>query len=139
MIEEERKGMRSDPVQEAKVWLEKLTEVAQERRGYQRLTAKGQITDEELDEELAKLAETRKIAKRELETLRGRRQRTEEMERDRVSLLDNHACMAPEERQQVYRILRLRAAVTIDGTIDVSEVFGEEDLFCPITTPSSKL
>ena len=65
----------------------------------------------------------------------------------RDALLENYACtapealntLAPEERQQVYRILRLRAAVTMDGTIDVSEVFGEEDLFFPTATPSSKL
>ena len=60
MIEEERKGMRGDPDQEAKVWLEKLTEVDQERRAYQRLAAKGRMTNHELDGELAELAETRR-------------------------------------------------------------------------------
>ena len=58
MIDEERKGMRGDPDQEAKVWLEKLTEVDQERRAYQRLAAKGRMTDNGLDGELAELAET---------------------------------------------------------------------------------
>jgi hypothetical protein len=43
-----------------KVWLEKLTEVDQERRAYQRLAAKGRMTDHGLDEELAELAETRR-------------------------------------------------------------------------------
>src|SRR5215210_1096507 len=80
MIEEERKGMRGDPDQEAKVWLEKLTEVDQERRAYQRLAAKGRMTNDERDGELAELAETRKIAECELEALRGRRERIEEME-----------------------------------------------------------
>jgi uncharacterized protein (DUF3084 family) len=139
MIEEERKGMRGDPDQEAKMWLEKLTQVDQERRSYQRLAAKGHMTDEELDEELAELAETRKIAERELEALRGRRERIEEMERDRDALLDNYARMAPEERHQVYRILRLRAAVMVDGTLEISGAFGEGDVFCPTATPSSTL
>lgn len=132
-----------DPDQEAKVWLEKLTEVDQERRSYQRLAAKGHMTDEELDEELAELAETRKIAERELEALCGRRERIEEMERDRDALLDNYArrapealnVLAPEERNQVYRILRLQAAIMMDGMLDVSGTFGEGDVFCPTTTP----
>jgi hypothetical protein len=31
-------------------WLDKLSELDQERRGYQRLAARGHMTDEELDE-----------------------------------------------------------------------------------------
>jgi site-specific DNA recombinase len=50
MIEQERAGLRGDPEQETKTWLEKLAEVDQERRGYLRLAAKGVLTDEELDE-----------------------------------------------------------------------------------------
>jgi hypothetical protein len=144
MIEEERKRMRGDPDQEAKVWLEKLTEVDQERRAYQRLAAKGRMTNDELDGELAELAETRKIAERELEALRSRRERIEDMERDRDALLDNYAHMAPEalnvlapeERHPVYRILRLQAAIMMDGTLDISGTFGEGDVLCPTTTPS---
>jgi hypothetical protein len=55
MIAHERAGLRSDPDQEAKTWLEKLSEVDQERRGYLRLAAKGVLADEELDEALAEL------------------------------------------------------------------------------------
>ena len=65
------------------------------------------------------------------------------MERDRDALLDNYArrapealnVLAPEERNQVYRILRLQAAIMMDGMLDVSGTFGEGDVFCPITTP----
>lgn len=58
LIEQERAVMRGDPEQEAKAWLEKLSEVDQERRGYLRLAAKGHITDEEL-ERLAKVLDHR--------------------------------------------------------------------------------
>src|SRR5829696_8548822 len=60
MIEEERKGMRVILTRRRKVWLEKLTEVDQEQRAYQRLAAKGRMTDHKLDGELAELAETRR-------------------------------------------------------------------------------
>ena len=36
--------MREDPEQEARAWLEKLSEVDQERRGYLRLAAKRRTT-----------------------------------------------------------------------------------------------
>src|SRR5215212_5074523 len=66
------------------------------------------------------------------------------MERDRDALLDNYARMAsealnvlaPEERHQVYRILRLQAAMMMNGTLGISGTFGEGDVLCPTTTPS---
>src|SRR5512132_3030009 len=51
-IELEREGRYGDPEAEAKHWLEKLSEIDEERRGFLRLAAKDRITDEELDEEL---------------------------------------------------------------------------------------
>ena len=138
MIEQERATRNGDPNHETNAWLDKLAEVEVERRGYQRLAAKGHMTDEELDEALSELDETRKTAERELEALRGRQERMEQMERDRDILLDEYARMAPEaldaltpeERRQVYGMLRIRAVVRIDGTLEVSGTFGEGNVFC---------
>ena len=80
LIEQERAAMRGDPEQEAKAWLEKPSEIDQERRGYLCLAAKGRITDEELDEALTELEETREAAERELEALRTRRKTLGELE-----------------------------------------------------------
>ena len=82
MIELERKGTR-DPEREAKAWLEKLTEAERERRGYLRLAAKGLMTDEDLDRELAGLEEIRSTAKRKLAASKNRRDRIELLERDK--------------------------------------------------------
>ena len=88
--------MRGDPDQEAASWLEKLTEVEQERRGYLRFAAKGHMTDDELDEALAELEETRVTAEEALTTIRGRKENLEELERDRDALLKSYAEMTPE-------------------------------------------
>src|SRR3712207_6079099 len=125
--------MRGDPEQEARAWLEKLSEVDQERRGYLRLAAKRRTTDEELDEALAELEETRKTAERELETLRSRRKILEELERDRDALLERYARMVPpaldelttDERHQVYKMLRPRVLAYQDGTLEMIGVFGD--------------
>ncbi len=130
LLEQERAALRGDPEREAKAWLEKLSEVDQERRGFLRLAAKGHITDEELAEELAALDETRATAERELGALQGRRKVVEELERDRDALLEYYAGMVPEalekltgeERRQVYGMLRLRVKVSADGSIEASGI-----------------
>lgn len=59
MIERERPGTRGNPDREAAAWLQTLSDADQERRGYLRLAAKGQISDEELEEALVELDDTR--------------------------------------------------------------------------------
>ncbi len=133
MIEQERAGLRGDPEQEAKTWLEKLTEVDQERRGYLRLAAKGVLTDEELDEALAEVEETRETAEQELRAISARRETIENLERDKAALLEHYAGMTPaaldalepEERHQVYKMLRLTVEVCADGSLEVSGVLGD--------------
>src|SRR5215217_8233689 len=137
MIEQERAGLRGDPDQEAKAWLEKLAEVDQERRGYLRLAAKGHMSDEELGTLLAELEETREVAETELEAIRARREVLEELERDKDALLGSYAAMtpaalddlSPEDRHHVYKMLRLTVEASRDGSLDVSGVLG--DSFVP--------
>jgi site-specific DNA recombinase len=131
MIDQERKGLHGDPYREAKVWAEKLVEVDRLRSGYQDLAAKGLMTFEELEEKLRGLEETRKTAERELEALRSRRERIEELERDKEALLESYAGMAPEalgsllpeERHQVYKMLRLKVIALVDYTLEVNGAF----------------
>jgi hypothetical protein len=132
MIDQERKGLHGDPDRDAKVWAEKLAEVVWMRSGYQDLAAKGLMTFEELEEKLRGLEETRKTVECELGALRSRRERIEELERDKETLLESYAGMAPEaldsllpeERHQVYKMLRLRVIAHVDRTLEVSGVFG---------------
>ncbi|HET9964121.1 MAG TPA: hypothetical protein VFQ10_01890, partial [Rubrobacter sp.] len=130
MIEQERAGLRGDPDQEAKAWMERLSEVDQERRGYLRLAAKGVLTDEELNEALAELENFRETAEKELRAITTRREVLENLERDRDALLESYASMAPaaldglssEERHQIYKMLRLTVEISPDGSLDVSGV-----------------
>ena len=131
LIEEEERGGRGDPGREAKVWHEKLQEAERMRGGYQDLAAKGLLTFGELAEKLAALEETRDLARRELEALKGKRERVEELKRDRKAVLDAYAGvtaealegLTAEERNKLYKILKLRVVVRDDGTPEVSGVF----------------
>ncbi len=85
------------------------------------------MTEAELDGALAELGETRETAERELTALRDRRERLEELERDKEVLLDSYAglapealdSLAPEERHRVYRMLGVRAVAHVGGTLEV--------------------
>ena len=54
------------------------------------------MTLDELDEQLKRIEETRKIAQEELAALEGRCQRLEELEHDGDALLERYAGMVPE-------------------------------------------
>ena len=138
LIEQERAGTRGDPDREANSWLEKRSEVEQERRGYLRLAAKGHMSDDDLAEALAELAETRATAERELKAIRGRKVALEELERDRDALLESYAGMIPEaldslareERSQIYGMLRLKVDVFADGTMQARGVLSVVPSVC---------
>jgi site-specific DNA recombinase len=133
MIVQERAEMRGDPDREAASWLEKLSEISQERRGYIRLAAKGQITGGELEEALAELEGTRAIAERELSAVRGRKEVLEKLEQDKDTLLATYTQMTPEaldsltpeERRQVYTMLRLKVEIDADGRMEARGVLSE--------------
>ena len=136
MIEAESASMRGDPGHAATAWLEKLSEVEQERRGYLRLAAKGHMSDEELDEALDE--DTCEAAKRELEALQSRQKVLEELERDKNALLESYAqttsaaldYLAAEERQRIYKMLRLKVYTHVDGGTELSGILSLRDGFC---------
>ncbi len=136
MIEEEERANHGNPDREAKLWYEKLQEAERMRSGYQDLAAKGLMSFEELEGKLQSLKKTRKTVERELGVLRSRRERIEGLERDKEILLESYASRAPdalnslspEERHQVYQMLRLNVVAHTDSTLEVSGAFTGDDL-----------
>jgi hypothetical protein len=127
LIEQERFERVRDPEHEAEVWAQKIAECDRKRSAYQDQQAAGLMTLEELGSKLRELHNTRTTAERELATLRGRRQRVEELEQDRDALLESMAEMVPdaldaltgEEKNRIYWKLRLEVTPTTGG-YDVS-------------------
>jgi hypothetical protein len=123
LIEQKRAELRGDPEREAKAWLERIAEVDQERRGYLKLAAQGRMSEEELDEALADLHETRQVAERELEAIGGRREEIEALELDREAIKASWVAavpgnldrLTPEERNELYLKLRLEMRPTDGG------------------------
>jgi DNA repair exonuclease SbcCD ATPase subunit len=73
----------------------------------------------ELREKLVGLEESRKVAEGEIKVLEAKRSRLEQLEHDKETVLEAYAAMAPEglealtseERQRLYKILRLEVFV----------------------------
>jgi hypothetical protein len=84
---------------------------------------------------LAALEETRTLARRELESLKDRRERLESLKQSREAVLQAYASvtveslerLSPEERNRLYKTLKLRVVIHDDGTPEVSGVFATDD------------
>jgi hypothetical protein len=138
MIDLEREGMRGDPESEAKAWCDKLAEADRKRSGFQDMAADGLITFDELRGKLAALEETRAVAERELEGLRHRREHLDSLERNKEAVLESYAALAPEaldsltpeERHRLYKMLKLRVNVDLDGSLEVSGALVDDLAVC---------
>jgi site-specific DNA recombinase len=131
LVEEERSAARGNPNRKAEVWAERLAEVERKRSAYQDQQAEGLITLDELRSKLAILEETRDAARRELSTLKERRERIEHLEQDANALLEHYASMVPEaldgltpeERHRIYKMMRLNVTMYADGLAEVTGAF----------------
>jgi site-specific DNA recombinase len=131
MVEVKRKGLRGDPEREARAWLDKLAEADRIRAGYQELAAKRLMTFEELGARLEELEDTRRVARRELETLEGKQTELRDLEQDATALLAAYADavpreldnLGPEGRHHVYKILRLGCVLRLQEPPELTGVF----------------
>jgi Recombinase zinc beta ribbon domain len=128
LIEQEQQSMRGDPEREVRTWLEKLSQVDRKRSGYIDLAADGILSRDELEAKLARLEESRETAEKELEALRTRQEKIQDLQRDKDALLDHYAALAPgaldslapEERHRLYGMLRLKIVARLDEAIELS-------------------
>jgi hypothetical protein len=144
MIELERGNMRCDPDKETKLWANKVAEIDRRRRRYQEMAADDLITFDELRARLVELDDRRTTAEQELKALQSRKEHLDELEQDRNMLLDNLTniapealeVLAPEERHQFYKMLRLKVITNLDGSLEVNGAFSDSFGLCKNETPS---
>jgi len=137
LIEEERASRAQNPEHEAERWAQMIADCARRRSAYQDQQAAGMMSLEELGSKLRELNNTRRIAERELATLKDHRRRVEDLEQDRDALLESIAEMVPEaldsltgeEKSRVYRMLRLEVTPTAEG-------YAVSGALCTSVTPS---
>jgi site-specific DNA recombinase len=128
MIEEQRQALRGNPKHEIKVWLEKLAALDRKRSGYLDLAAEGILEREELRAKLAELQEARETVEKELRVIEGRNDHVQQLEHDRDALMEHYAGLvpeslndlSPEERHQIYKMLRLEVLAYPDKSLEVS-------------------
>jgi DNA repair exonuclease SbcCD ATPase subunit len=101
------------------------------RNAYQDQQASGLMTLEELGAKLKDLDETRSHAESELRALKDSQAQLEELEADRDALLESISGEIPEsldsldgeERNTVYRMLRLEVMPTPEGRYELTGAF----------------
>ena len=128
MIEQERNGLRSGSGEEAEIWTKRMKECTTQREKRLEQHVEGLITLDELKEKLNAIEETRKVAERELSRFKDLRAEISNLEKDKEALIESYANLVPEaldsltpdERQQVYRMLKLRVMAHPDGTLEAA-------------------
>jgi site-specific DNA recombinase len=149
LIERKRAAKSREAGEEAAVWVKNLEECARLRSAYQDQQAAGFMTLEELGSKLKNLEETRKLAQAELAVSEVREKRVEELKKDRDALGESWTSSVPEalegltgeERNKVYRMLRLEVTPVLEGysVIGALRAFShfQTDTPMPLTRMSS--
>jgi site-specific DNA recombinase len=138
LIGQERATGPQEPVKEARLWQQKIAECVHKRSAYQDQQAVGLMTLEELGSKLQELDDARRLAQAELEALTRRQEHLEQLEEDREALLESMAeivpdaleDLTPEERNKIYRMLRLEVTPLEEG-YEVSGAFCSSGLTSP--------
>ena len=133
--EERTRGRAGDPEREAKALADSIAKSDRLRAAYQDQQAVGYMSLAELGAKLRELEVTRRVAQAELEHLLAHKERVEELEQDRDTLLESYATMVPdaldnlsgEERNRLYGMLRLGVTPASEG-LEVSGAFCTSEL-----------
>ena len=136
LIEAELAG-GADPGTEARILHEKIDECARSRAAYQDQQAAGLMTLDELAARLEDLDRSRSLAEAELANLSERQKRAEDLSRGKETLLVSYSeavpreldGLLPEDKNHVYRLLRLEVAPAGEG-FRVSGAFCSSELSC---------
>src|SRR5215204_4481322 len=139
LIEQEKATSPRDTAKEAKAWQQKIAECVYKRSAYQDQQAAGLMTFEELGSKLQELDDARRLAQAELEALTKHQEHIEQLEKDREALIESMAEMVPDalkdltpqERNKIYRMLRLEVAPFEEG-YEVSGAFCSSGLTPPL-------
>jgi hypothetical protein len=128
MIRREEKSLSSDPKKQTEIWRTRIFEANKMRKRYREMAAEGLIDFGELREKLFELDEQKEVAEREIKALQEKKQRLDEMRRDKANLLNDLVEMTPrlidelpsEEKLRIYEMLGLRVTSAVDGTLEIT-------------------
>jgi len=128
VIRREERSLDRNPQKQAEVWQDRMCGADEKRRRYQEMAAEGLIDFGELRERLSELSEEKKLAEREIESLRNKEERLDEMRRNKDALLTNLVEMTPRlidelspaQKHRIYEMLGLRVTSAGDGSLEVA-------------------
>jgi hypothetical protein len=136
LIEQEVAGRPDSAEREAEILSDKLEECVRLRKAYQDQQAASLMTMDELAEKLGELESTKTLARAELANLSERRRRVEELRQDKEALLQFRSeavaqeldDLTPEQKSEVYRLLKLELTPTPEGIVATGAVLYSESL-----------
>ena len=127
LVAREKRSVGGDPGREERRWLEVLAEADAKRTRFQHAYAEGAINLEDLKTRMGEVEAACRLARTELADAKARSERLRTLETDAEAVVALYSKMvpqsldtiSPEERNQLYRMLRLGVDVHPDGSLEV--------------------
>jgi site-specific DNA recombinase len=127
LVERERELDGGNLDKEEWRWLGILAEADSKRAKFQHAYAEGAMTLEDLKTRTSEVDNACSLARSELTAAKARRERVRALEEDAEAVVSLYSGLVPEsleamtseERNQLYRMLRIDVRVHVDGTMDI--------------------
>jgi hypothetical protein len=134
IVKQEKALTSRGPRQDAETWLKKLAELEAQEERLLDLYLEGTLEMDRYETRIAQIKQSRKTAEDELVRIEARAARVDQLERDRVTLLDHFSQIIPErldtlepdERSRVYKMLNLTVLAHENGSLELKWALGAD-------------
>jgi site-specific DNA recombinase len=132
LLDRESTSSSRGPGEDEEGWLKKLSEFEVQEERLLDLYLEGKLESDRYESRVSQLKRSRIAVQGELEHIRHRTTRIEDLQRDRDALLSHYSQIAvehldklePEERNRVYKMLDLKVLAHRDGNLEVKWTLG---------------
>jgi site-specific DNA recombinase len=134
MIEQEKALVSRGPEDDSEAWLKKLAELEVQEERLLDLYLEGKLEMDGYEKRHAQINQSRSAVEKELERIKSRVARVDQLERDRDAVLNNYCRIVPEqldalepkERNRIYKMLDLTVLAHKNGSLELKWALGPD-------------
>jgi len=134
MIEQEKALVSQGPADDSEAWLKKLTGLEVQEERLLDLYLESKLEMDRYEKRVAQINQSRSAVEKELERIKDRVARVDQLERDRDAVLNDYCrivpeqldALEPEERNRIYKMLDLTVLADEKGSLELKWALGSD-------------
>jgi hypothetical protein len=134
MIEQEKALVSRGPADDSEAWLKKLAKLEVQEERLLDLYLESKLEMDRYEKRLAQINQSRSAVEKELERIKDRVARVDQLERDRDAVLNDYCrivpeqldALEPEERNRIYKMLDLTVLADENGSLELKWALGSD-------------